>query len=288
MKPQRCSSADVAVLIVNHNGGVLLRDCVQAVLRNRPGQIVVVDNASTDGSADLLQALAEPVTLLRNSVNIGFAAACMQAVSKTNCANLLLLNPDCLLPEQALERMAMAMRDQQQFGLLAPLVQDRHGREQSGSRRRLPTPWRLLAYALGWRQIMDLRQQPVPAGMIALPAVSGACMLIRQSAWQQVNGLDTGFFLHFEDLDLMRRLQDKAWLVGLLPGLSVVHVGGHSSAARPLFVSRCKHQGLLRYLRKHHRYNLLTWTVIPILNWGHYLLQWLQHKLCGLSSAAPR
>jgi len=268
----------VAVIMVNHNGGELLRDAVIAVQQNQPGSLLLVDNASSDGSMRLVADLLAADSIIYNSKNLGFAAACMQAARFSNHACLLLLNPDCLLPPGALNQLARAMQAHPEYGLLAPLVCDDHGREQSGSRRLLPTPWRLLAYAAGQRDCMDLRTQPLPDALTAMPAVSGACMLLRQSAWQQVGGIDSGYFLHFEDLDLMLRLQQQGWLVGLLPTLAVQHKGAQSSAGQALFVSRCKHRGLLRYLRKHHRWHPFTWTLLPLLTWGHYLLQWLHQR----------
>ncbi|MBU1188665.1 MAG: glycosyltransferase family 2 protein [Gammaproteobacteria bacterium] len=278
MTPQHAGSRDVAVIMVNHNGGELLRAAVQAVLANRPGRLLLVDNASSDGSLRLLEDLLPADSIVSNAKNLGFAAACMQAAARCNQPYLLLLNPDCLLPAGALDALVDAMQTHPQYALLAPLVRDEHGDEQSGSRRRLPTPWRLLAYAAGRRDCMDLRQQPLPDEVQALPAVSGACMLLRQSAWQQVGGLDRGYFLHFEDLDLMLRLQQRNWLVGILPGLAVTHTGGHSSAGKSLFVARCKHRSLMRYLRRHHRWHPLTWTLLPVLNWGHYAWLWLRHR----------
>jgi GT2 family glycosyltransferase len=271
MNPVSTGSSDVAVIMVNHNGGELLRESVQAALANQPGRLLVIDNASTDGSAQWLADLLDESCIIRNTKNLGFAAACRQGASTCNQRFLLLLNPDCLLPAEALAKLVDAMQAHPQYGLLAPVVQDEQGREQSGSRR-------LLVYAAGRRACMDLRSQPMPEAVCALPAVSGACMLLRQSAWQQTGGLDSGFFLHFEDLDLMLRLQQQGWLVGLLPTLAVVHKGGHSSTGKTLFVSRCKHRSLMRYLRKHHRWHPLTWTLLPLLNWGHFAWQCLRQR----------
>ena len=268
----------VAVIMVNHNGGELLRETVQAALANQPGRLLVIDNASSDGSMELLDDLLDTDSTVCNAENQGFAAACMQGASRCNQRFLLLLNPDCLLPPGALDLLLQAMHQYQEYGLLAPLVLDENGDEQSGSRRRLPTPWRLLRYAAGQRDCMDLRAQPVPESVKTLPAVSGACMLLRQAAWQQVGGLDSGYFLHFEDLDLMLRLQQKGWLVGLLPTLAVQHKGGHSAVGKALFVSRCKHRSLLRYVRQHHRWHPLTWSLLPLLVWGHYWLLWLRQR----------
>jgi GT2 family glycosyltransferase len=238
---------------------------------------VVVDNASADGSPEALQRrFGDRIEMIRNEANLGFASACRQAMSRVRERCVLLLNPDCLLPPDAIERLAGALAAHPEYGLVAPRVLDAEGLEQSGSRRRLPTPWRLLRYALGQHHVMDLRDAPLPPSLTPMPAVSGACMMLRQSAWQQVGGMDPGYFLHFEDLDLMHRMQDHGWLVGLLPDLEVRHVGGRSSRARPLFVSRCKHAGLQRYLRRHHRWHPLTWTLLPLLNWGHYLLDCLR------------
>ena len=105
-------------------------------------------------------------------------------------------------------------------------------------------------------------------------------MLIRRSVWDQLGGMDIGFFLHFEDLDLMARMQEHGWQVGFQPKATVSHIGGYSSQKRPLMVSWHKHKSLLRYLLKHHRRSFLSWTVLPMLAMGHFVVTapWLLLK----------
>lgn len=264
------SPTAASVVIVNYNTGELLGQLVNKLRGLSVQQIVVVDNASSDKS---ITNLTDPEQLLciLNHKNHGFSHACNQGVAQTDTPFVLILNPDCDLSEQALIQLTDVMMSQPKAGLCAPLVFDAQGQEQSGSRRHLPTPWRILQAYMGKKTALDLRGQSIPQQPIKLPAVSGACMLIRRTAWDAVNGMDSGYFLHFEDLDLMARMQQQGWKVWLQPAANVTHLGGHSSQRHANRVSWYKHKSLLRYLIKHHARSILTWTLMPVLALMHFL-----------------
>lgn len=264
------ASTAVSVVIVNYNTGALLQQLLSQLQKLSVQKTVVVDNASSDQSmADLTN--SETLHCIINQKNQGFAHACNQGVTQTDTPLVLILNPDCDLSENALTQLVHVMTSQADAGLCAPLVYDAQGQEQSGSRRHLPTPWRIFQAYMGKKTALDLRSQPIPEQATPLSAVSGACMLIRRNAWDDVMGMDDGFFLHFEDLDLMARMQQQDWGVWLQPEASVTHLGGHSSQQQAIRVSWYKHKSLLRYLAKHHAGSLLTWTLMPVLAMLHFL-----------------
>lgn len=261
---------DVSIVIVNYNTGAMLGSLL-AALRSLPvARIVVVDNASVDQSADAIKS-TDTTHLISNTTNLGFARACKQGVAQTGSDWVLLLNPDCQISPEGLSDLLSLADKQPKAGLCAPLVLDQQGNEQSGSRRPQPTPWRIIRAYLGQRDALDWRGRALPEQPLTQPAVSGACMLVRRSSWDAVGGMDEQFFLHFEDLDLMQRLQQHDWQVWLHPQVRVTHVGGHSGRGRALRVAWHKHISLLRYLRKHEPRSLLTWTLMPLLAMLHFL-----------------
>ncbi len=266
--------SSVSVVIVNYNAGELLGNLVDSLLDLPLQQVVVVDNGSTDGSTDCIQQ-NQLCRIVLNEENRGFAAACNQAVALTDTEFVLILNPDCEISLQALQQLLEVMREHPQAGLCAPLVYNHQGREQSGSRRHLPTSWRIVRAYAGQQAALDLRTETIPEKPMKIPAVSGACMLLRRQSWNDLSGMDAGYFLHFEDLDLMARLQQHDWQIWLQPKAKVKHLGGHSSRRHPLRISWYKHKSLMRYLIRHNAGSLLTWTIIPLLAWAHFAVEGL-------------
>ena len=242
----------LSVIVVSHDSGAPLRDCVERVLRQAPGpglaapaalELLLVDNASRDGS---LAGLPDDprLRLVRNPDNRGFAAACNQGAALARGDRLLFLNPDCLLPPGALARLLADLDAAPGIGLLGALLTDADGRPQAPSRRPLPTLRGLLRRGDG-----HLGHDPA-SGLERVEATSGALMLLPRSVFAALGGFDEGYVLHCEDLDLCRRVRAAGHEVAIDPALEVMHLKGVSSRARPLWVEWQKHRGMLRYLRK--------------------------------------
>lgn len=241
----------VAVLIVNYNAGGWLARCVAAL---RPAgeaapAIRIVDNGSSDDSLERLD--APGIEIDRAGRNLGFAAGINRAAAGADAEFLLLLNPDCRIEPAALIELVGELDRHPGAALVSCRVLDDGGREQRGSRRRLPTPRRIIAELAGGDDGIDLTGRPAPAGPVDVEAVSGACMLVRRSAFEQVGGMEPAYPLHFEDLDLFARLAEAGWTLRWTPAAEVVHAGGRSTATRPVAVLWAKHRGLWIYLRRH-------------------------------------
>ncbi len=263
------------VLIVNYNAGSELAEGVGAVLNQvTPVRLLVIDNASSDDSIErLLARHGDDVELIRNTGNLGFARACNQGLARCDTDYLLILNADCRLPPGAIHAFEQAMAERPLAALASGLVFDAEGREQRGSRRCLPTPGRVAAEMLCLKgHGVDLRHLPVPEEICEVEALSGACLFLRRSALQAIGGFDEEYGFHFEDLDLMARLTDAGWRILLVPEVRLRHVGGLSSRSRPLWVSRQKHRGLVRYLTRHSRLPAPLLSGIGVLSWLHFAL----------------
>jgi len=244
----------VAVLIVNYNAGDWLARAVAAV---RPAgseepEVIVVDNGSDDGSLDGLAGSGARIE--RAGRNLGFAAGINRAAAHTSRELLLLLNPDCRVSPADLVRLVAELDAHPDCALVSGRVLGLDGAEQRGSRRRLPTPARIIGDLLPFSSNgIDLSTTPAPTVAIEIEAVSGACMLVRRRVFESLGGLDAAYPLHFEDLDLFARLAGAGWTLRWVPDVAIEHAGGRSTRRRPVAVLLAKHRGLWRYLGRHCR-----------------------------------
>lgn len=244
----------VTAVIVNYNSGRWLGRCIET-LRGRGSavpEVIVVDNASGDGSIDVLPDLPG-LRIRRAHRNLGFGRGVNQALRSVATEYLLIINPDCLLIPDSLTRLVEELDGHPEAALVSGRVFDMRGLEQRGSRRRLPTRAQVMAEIFPFGRVggIDLTDEPAPEHPAEVEAVSGACMLVRTEALRQIGGFDPGFHMHFEDLDMMARLRETGWRIRLVPSVFVSHAGGVSSRRRPVAVMWAKHQSLWRYLNKH-------------------------------------
>jgi len=245
----------VSVVVVNFNAGGLLLDCLRSVLSSRiPVELILCDNASTDGSLQQAAAAFPQIRVIRNRENLGFARAANQGLREASGTYLLLLNPDCVIQPDTLERMREILEANPRAGMAGCRILNPDGSEQRGCRRRLPTLGSSLAKAAGRQSeelAIDLHELPLPDRPQPVEAISGAFMLVRQQALEDVGLLDESYFLHCEDLDWCKRFHDKNWQILFVPGVTVTHHQGTCSRHLPTRVSWHKHRGMARYYRKH-------------------------------------
>jgi N-acetylglucosaminyl-diphospho-decaprenol L-rhamnosyltransferase len=264
-----------SVVMVSHNSGATLADAVHAVLAQDASlEIVLVDNASSDGSVERLS--SDPrLSIERNGDNRGFARACNQGARRTRGARLLFLNPDCLLPPGALQRLCLHLDADPRIGVLGAQLLDPDGSPQAASRRRTPTPQRALRHALGWgRDAVEIVRTENATRVEDVDAVSGALMLMPRTAFDALAGFDEGYVLHCEDLDLCRRVQQQGMRVALANDVHATHVKGTSSRRRPVWVEWQKHRGMRRYFDKFDAAQAPLWMrlAVPLAIWARFPL----------------
>jgi GT2 family glycosyltransferase len=253
----------VETIIVNFNAGGTLLRCVNAVLKSSvPTTVTVVDNASSDGSAETVRSLfgkKHGVEVRFNTENPGFAPAVNAAARRSQAEWVLLLNPDCILEPETLGRLRYALECDSKAALAGPAVLDQNGLIQRATLRRFPDPWKSLMTASGlWRlgkwfsvfHGIEVDVTDMTGGAKICEAVSGACMLIRRSALEAVNFLDEEYAMHCEDLDLMFRIRQHGWHCLYVPQARCVHEQGLSSRSRPTWVHFQKHRGMARFFGK--------------------------------------
>lgn len=267
----------ISVVIVNYNAGELLFESVATALAQAE-QVIVVDNDSSDTSMDMLaKKFPEERRLVLHYAgnNLGFAGGCNLGANIADQPNLLFLNPDCLLGEGSLQRMLDVLNSDSTIGMVGGLLTNLDGSEQGGGRRAMLTPWRAFVRAFGlhrfsrrWPKLFfdfHLHSQPLPESPVEVDAISGALMLVRKAAIDNVGLWDEEYFLHCEDLDWCIRFRQKGWKIVFVPNAKVMHDKGACSRSRPVLVEWYKHKGMVRYYRKFfsNEYSvLLMWLVV--------------------------
>ncbi|RJR31389.1 MAG: glycosyltransferase family 2 protein [Candidatus Latescibacterota bacterium] len=251
------------IVIVNWNTGEQLRACLDSIsAADKRGydllRVVVVDNASTDGSADGLERAGLPLALLRNDRNRGFAAACNAGVSGSAADYLLFLNPDTRLFADSLSYAVsfMELPENRGAGLAGVRLVDGSGSE-APSCSRFPTLGSLLSKSLGLHRL-SRRLFPtyaLPPGGTGeggeVDYVTGAFFLARREVFEALGGFDERFFVYFEETDFARRMRARGWTCRHLGGASAYHRGGGASeqaGAERLFYAAASR---ILYARKH-------------------------------------
>ena len=294
----------VRVVIVNYNGGAVLTECVRSVLRSTiPVRVFVSDNGSTDNSIAYLRTLIGEhprLHIVENGRNLGFARANNIVLTQTHSDYVLVLNPDCVLEPDTIEKMLLVMEAHPDAGVASPLILNPDGTEQAGCRRYVPTPWRSLVRVLKLHRLIRNHPRFQSFAMTGLPlpdtpqpveAVSGAFMLLRGHVIATVGPMDEKYFLHCEDLDWCMRILGAGWKILFVPHVYVVHWKGLSSASHPVWVEYYKHRGMVRFYRKFFRRQYPGLLMVFVLGavWTRFALKtaWiLARNLFGKRDAA--
>jgi N-acetylglucosaminyl-diphospho-decaprenol L-rhamnosyltransferase len=249
----------VTAVVVSHNTREDLRRCLRSVQAHAglPCEVIVVDNASADGSADMVGAEFAEARLFRNRENVGFSRANNQGLRAAAGGYVLVLNSDAELTPGALPALAALLDARPRVGAvgprtlnadgtvqvsfgpaLTPLAEWRQRRLVGGARRRDPTA---------------LDEAEARAAAEGEPDwVSGSCLLARKEALDAVGGFDEAFFLYEEDVDLCLRLRRAGWGIVFTPAATVVHHLGRSMQADPARARLEYHRSHIRYYRKHN------------------------------------
>ena len=244
----------VDVVVVSYNSANELRACVQPLALARGCHVVVVDSASGDGSLGAVAGL--PVTTIPLPVNRGFAHGCNAGLRHGTAPYVLLLNPDAVIPEAGLRSMAAILDTEPAVGAVAPRILEADG-TVDWSQRRFPRLRSTFAQALFLHRLLpraawtdELVRDPAAYAAAASPEwASGACLLVRRSVLEALGGLDDGFFLYCEDMDLCRRIRDAGHDIRYTPDAVCRHLGGASAPRAALLPVLAASR--VRYARKH-------------------------------------
>ncbi|MGA2278638.1 MAG: glycosyltransferase family 2 protein [Terracidiphilus sp.] len=260
---------DVSIVIVSFNTRDVLRDCLLSVYREKRNirvQVIVVDNASCDGSVAMIEQEFPDVVLVRSSVNLGFGPANNVGFQSASGRYIVLLNSDALLTERSLELSVACMDANPSAGLGGGRLIGRDGTLQP-SARMFPTVFNDLIVLSGLAARFPRsricgradRTWADPMKAANVDWIPGAYSIIRAEALASAEAFDPRFFLYYEEVDLCRRIKSNGYTVWYWPDISVVHIGGESSRqVRTLHISQTGAQltlwrmrSMLLYYRKH-------------------------------------
>jgi N-acetylglucosaminyl-diphospho-decaprenol L-rhamnosyltransferase len=245
----------VDAVVVSYRSADTLRGCVEPLAAMEDVRVTVVDNQSPDDAVETIADL--PVEIVRAPRNGGFSYGCNMGSATGSAPYLLFLNPDARMDRGALDAMLAVLRADPSVGLVGPRILEEDG--LAWSLRRFPRHRSTFAQALFLHRLWPLAdwsdELVRDATAYERPAtaewVSGACMLVRRSAYEEIRGFDERFFLYCEDTDICRRLWDAGYAVRFEPAAEVHHVGGASSGAGETRAIAARSRVV--YARKHFR-----------------------------------
>jgi N-acetylglucosaminyl-diphospho-decaprenol L-rhamnosyltransferase len=243
------------VVVVNYESGPALARCVDGLRSEGPAELVVVDNGSADGSRRRMQECFPEVEVLVPGRNLGYGAAANRGVAATTAPMVLVCNPDLEVRPGALGELASVLAADPGRALVGPLIRDQAG-ERYPSARQFPglvdaAGHALLGIFAPHNRFTRSYQQADLDGAGPTPAivdwVSGACFLVRRSAFEEVGGFDESYFMYLEDVDLCWRVGRAGWLVAYVPTAEVTHLQGVSTEQHPFRMIYEHHRSLLRF-----------------------------------------
>jgi len=266
----------LSVIIVTWNGKRYALECLASLHQGEsalPFEIIVVDNASTDGTPEAIREQYPDVQLVRNEANLGFAKANNIGMAKSRGKFVALVNSDVVLPPGCLEKMVQYLEENPGIGVLGPKMLSPNG-SIGQSVMRLPTVWNTICSSLGLHRVLPdsklfggFLMDGYPYNKVDdVEVLTGWFWMVPRVALQQVGGLDEQFFMYGEDIDWCQRFLKAGWRVVFYSDAEALHYGAASSSEAPTRFYVEMRRANLQYFRKHHGwtgslgYLLATWV----------------------------
>jgi len=254
-----------SLIIVSFNTKEILKNALSSIFAYCPGEmfeVIVIDNNSGDGSAEMLNNFfGDKIKLIINKHNAGFGAANNLGAKIARGEYLFFLNSDIIAKEDILSGLAKIFESRPEIGILAPRLILPDGSEQKFASGNFPS---LADLILG-----KIKKDAAEKKYIKIDWVSGAALAIRKNLFDQAGGFDENFFMYFEDIDLCKRVKDISYQVAVLPSITVVHLGGKSLKNDR---QRKKHYYVSQdYFYKKH-YGKLKLVLLRFFRWPYKLI----------------
>lgn len=287
---------ELSVVIVNYNVKEFLEQSLISVkksLKNITSEIIVVDNASWDGSAELIRKRFPQVKLLINTENLGFAKASNQGLRIARGKFIALLNPDTIVQEDTFSSMLDFFKKHRDTGMLGCKILNPDGTLQLACRRSYPTPWVAFTKLSGLSYLFPNSKLFGKYNLTYLDsdrsyeveAISGSFMLIQRKILDDVGYLDESFFLYGEDLDWCYRIREKGWKVRYFAGTKIIHFKGESSKRTQIDNLKTFYQAMGLFVRKHFKKKYLFvpyWLLLGAI-WLRAAFSFLKRLVGSLS-----
>jgi GT2 family glycosyltransferase len=266
---------DLSVVVVTYFSRPHIAECLRALECAKGDlamEVLVVDNASADGTLDEVRAVAPWARIIETGDNLGYAKAVNIGIRASSGEFVLVLNPDCNVGEDALRVLHAWMRAHPRCGIAGPLIRNPDGSLEMSARSfpgpatflfnrySLPTllwpgnPWSRAYLLSDWDHSSDR----------TVDWVCGACMYVRRAAIDKSGGMDETYFMFNEDVDWCHAIGNEGWSVDFVAAAHVMHaIGASRKRVAPRVIVE-RHRGMVHYFRKYHRPNPLLLAIVRI------------------------
>lgn len=265
----------LSVIILNYNVKYFLETCIKSVqkaLQNIEGEIIVIDNASTDGSKEMMHKQFPEILYLFQNENLGFPKGNNIGVAHAKGEFICILNPDTIVPEDCFEILLHDYETLDNPGIIGCKLIDGSGQFLAESKRGIPTPWVALTKVLGlyklfpnnklfnryYAQHLDENQ----SGQVSI--LVGAFMLLKRKLYIEIGGFDEGCFMYSDDIDLSYSALKKGFNNYYIPKTTVIHFKGESTLKDGTYMKRFK-EAMQFFYTKHYK---SSWLFNVFMNFG--------------------
>ncbi|MFA7286616.1 MAG: glycosyltransferase family 2 protein [Patescibacteria group bacterium] len=272
------------IVIVSWNVQAALKECLQSIKKySSEIAVVVVDNASTDGTVEMLKCDFPDVHCIFNTSNVGFARACNQGAKRGVGELILFLNPDAILCSGSIEALESFFAEQPYVGIVGPKIINDDGTIQPSVRRFPALPaylWELLKLERVLPSSFVRRNQYSAFRYDTLRAVDqvmGAALAIRRALFEKMNGFDERFFIWFEEVDLCYRAKALGWLIFFVPQALIIHQRAASFQQRSILWKylRFGQSGATYFYLRHRYFSALLIVFLLVLYLPIVVILWL-------------
>ncbi len=261
----------LSLCVVTYQAAPFLRECLESIRQFTPAssfEVIVVDNASSDGTLAMLEKEFPEVELVSNSANLGYAASMNKAMKVARGRYLVQLNPDTIVQKNSFDVLVTFMEQHPEVGICGPKVLNPDGTMQKSCRRGESTPLAVIAQFTGLARLFPASPRLAQYTMSyrdeneihPVAGVSGSCMLVRREVVDQIGFLDERFFAYQEDADYCFRARRAGWLVYYVPTAQIIHFGGMGGSHVNPYRSMWEwHRSYWNYYRKNLAENYPAW-----------------------------
>ncbi|GAB4291655.1 MAG: glycosyltransferase [Ignavibacteriaceae bacterium] len=266
---------DLSIIIVNYNVKEYLQNLVQSIRKasqNLNVEIIIVDNASDDGSVDLIREKLPEIKLIANEKNLGFGKANNIALKEAKGRFILLLNPDTIVSEDTFETMIRFFKEHPEAGLAGCKILNPDGTLQLACRRSFPGPWTSFTKVTGLSTLFPDSKLFARYNLTYLDenktyevdAISGAFMMLKREVYETVGGFDEDFFMYGEDLDWCYRIQSAGYKVYYVHSTRIIHYKGESTRRSSIDETKMFYDAMQLFVKKHFSGSFFTELILRV------------------------
>lgn len=263
---------DLSIIIVNYNVKEFLQNLLNSIDKassNISKEIIVIDNASDDGSVEVIKEKFPSIKLIKNKINVGFGRANNQGLEIAKGKFILFINPDCIVSEDTFDKMVSFFDSHPECGLAGCKILNSDGTLQLACRRSFPGPWTSFTKVTGLSNLFSKSRIFARYNLTFLDenktyevdAVSGSFMMVRKEVYGKVGGFDEQFFMYGEDLDLCYRIQKSGFKVFYVHTTQIIHYKGESTKRSNLDETKLFYDAMHIFVKKH----LSSFPVVEII-----------------------